>query len=184
MQKKNIFLSIILIFSISIAILIFWKFTADTEPTNDVEEQSLRFDAIDFSLKSPYDESIITLEDFKGKTLVVNFFATWCFSCQIEIPHFVDTMQIYQNTDVFFLGVNIQEDKDSVQKFAKEMGINYPIGIDSTGETIFKYGVRILPTTIFINKEGVVVYVYEGPLTKEQLISLVEYTNQLSKELA
>lgn len=165
-------------------VLFVGRFALDTGASKEMESPSIKFKAIDFSLESPYDDSTITIADFEGKTLVVNFFATWCFSCRIEIPHFVSAWPSYEGTDAVFLAIDLQEKKPIVRKFAEETGMTYPIGIDSTAETIFKYGVRVLPTTIFINKNGVVVYVYEGPLSKEQLISLINYTNKFSNELA
>lgn len=153
-------------------------------PPEAFEASTVLFEAPDFTLKLYTEDKNVTLSDYKGKTVVLNFWASWCVSCRLEAPDLEKTWKEYKDKGVVFIGINLQETPRDVQKFVEEYGITYLIVIDEKSETIFKYGVRIVPTTVFINKEGLVVYVYEGLLNDKQLVSLLDYTAQSVKELA
>lgn len=154
------------------------------EPSEAFEAPSVLFEAPDFSLPLYNEDKNLALSDYEGKTVILNFWATWCVSCRLEAPGLEKTWKAFKDQDVVLIGINLQETPKEIQKFVDEYGITYPIVIDKEAETVFKYGVRIVPTTIFINKEGLVVYVYEGLLNDEQLVSLIEYTRRSDKELA
>lgn len=159
--------------------------TVSTPSTSEAyEAPTILFEASDFTLPLYNSTKTISLKDYRGKTVVLNFWATWCVSCRLEAPGLERTWKKFKDKDVVFIGVNLQETPKEIQKFVDEFGITYPIVIDKESELVFKYGVRIVPTTIFINRDGLVVYVYEGLLNEDQLVSLIEYTKRSTKELA
>ncbi len=113
--------------------------------------------APDFSLES-LDGATMRLSDFRGKAVLLNFWATWCGPCKIEMPWFVDLQNQYRSQGLQIVGVAMDDgSKEDISKFAKDMGVNYPIliGKESVGE---QYGgVPALPETFLIGRDGKVV---------------------------
>ena len=99
----------------------------------------------------------MSLEDFRGKGVVLNFWATWCGPCREEMPLFEETWRKYKDKDVVFLGIDVMDDKDNATKFLEAIGITYPNLYDPSGKVSGKYNVIALPATFFIDKEGKVV---------------------------
>jgi peroxiredoxin len=106
----------------------------------------------------------ITLSDFRGQIVLVNDFATWCGPCVAETPHLVEVYNA-QRGDVVFIGLNLQESESKVSKFKEQYGIPYPLVMDLDGELTDIYHPVGLPTSWFIDSEGVVRYVHAGPMT-------------------
>ena len=121
--------------------------------------------APDFSLTN-VDGQKASLSDFKGKAVILNFFASWCPPCKAEIPDFVELQKKYGDKGFTFVGVSLvslQESRD----FAAKMGINYPILVDD-GKVSALYGpVRAIPTTFVIDKDMKIVKMYVGARSKE-----------------
>ncbi|WP_080802242.1 redoxin domain-containing protein [Arabiibacter massiliensis] len=128
------------------------------------------------------------LSDYKGKTVFLNFWATWCGPCQREIP---DIEALYNDRgknegDLVVLGVaNPKTDEhpqnsdgtvDEVKAFIDEYGITYPVLMDTTGQLFAAYGVRSFPTTFMIDKDGNVFGYVAGTLTADVMDSIVEQT--------
>ena len=113
--------------------------------------------APDFSLEA-LDGKTIRLSDFRGKAVLLNFWATWCEPCRVEMPWFVELEKQYGPEGLQVVGVAMDDSgKDVVEKFAKEMGVNYPVlmGKEAVGE---EYGgVEFLPTTFYVDRNGKVV---------------------------
>jgi len=113
--------------------------------------------APDFELKS-LDGKQVKLSDFRGKAVVLNFWATWCAPCKIEMPWFVDLQKQYSSQGLQVIGVAMDDSgEQTIAKFAKEMGVNYLvlIGKEAVGDAYG--GVEFLPTTFFIDRQGKVV---------------------------
>ncbi len=113
--------------------------------------------APDFSLQS-LDGKTVRLSDFRGKPVVLNFWATWCGPCKIEMPWFVDLQRQYGPAGLQFLGVAMDDaSTKDIAEFAESMKVNYPIliGKESVGDAYG--GVQFLPETFYIDREGKVV---------------------------
>jgi peroxiredoxin len=113
--------------------------------------------APDFSLAS-LDGKTIRLSDFRGKPVVLNFWATWCEPCKIEMPWFVEMQKQYGGDGLQFLGVAMDDaSPKDIAQFAHDMGVNYPIllGKESVGDAYG--GLPFLPETFFIDRQGKVV---------------------------
>jgi thiol-disulfide isomerase/thioredoxin len=110
--------------------------------------------APDFSLES-LDGKNVRLSDLRGKAVLLNFWATWCGPCKIEMPWFVELQNQYGREGLQVIGVAMDDaSKEDIAKFAKEMGVNYPIliGKESVGD---QYGgIPALPETFFIGRDG------------------------------
>jgi thiol-disulfide isomerase/thioredoxin len=113
--------------------------------------------APDFSLES-LDGKNMRLSDFRGKAVLLNFWATWCSPCKIEMPWFVELQQKYGADGLQIVGVAMDDSsKEDIAKFAKEMGVNYPVllGKEAVGD---EYGgVPALPESFFIGRDGKIV---------------------------
>ena len=122
-------------------------------------------DAPGFVLKD-LDGNSVALDDFQGRPVVLNFWATWCGPCQIEIPSFSNFAD--QNPDVVVLGVAMDGTPEELTRAAKEMGIRYPVVL-ANSEIKEAYGVSTLPTTVIIDPKGEVHSAYTGILFGPQL---------------
>lgn len=139
--------------------------------------------AIDFTLTDQYGNSH-TLSDYKGKTVFLNFWATWCPPCRAEMP---DIQKIYdsykENGDdsLVVLGVaspgqGQEGSLEEVAGFLEENGYTYPVLMDTTGEQFAAYGVYALPTTFMIDRDGNVFGYVSGQLTEEIMLDIIRQT--------
>ena len=113
--------------------------------------------APDFTLES-LDGKTMRLSDLRGKAVLLNFWATWCGPCKIEMPWFVDLQKEYGPQGLQIVGVAMDDaSKQDIAKFAKEMGVNYPIliGKEAVGDAYG--GVQFLPESFFIGRDGKIV---------------------------
>ena len=113
--------------------------------------------APDFTLQS-LDGKTVRLSDFRGKPVVLNFWATWCGPCKIEMPWFVDFQKQYKQAGVQFLGVAMDDaSTKDIAEFAESMKVNYPIliGKETVGDAYG--GVQFLPETFYIDRNGKVI---------------------------
>ena len=129
--------------------------------------------APDFILTT-FKENTISLENLRGKPVVINFWASWCPPCRIEAALIERTWRAYKNRGLIFLGVNIQDREEDALNYIREFDITYPNGPDPTGEISIDYGVSGLPVTFFISSKGEVVRRWVGAIEKRVLISSIE----------
>ena len=130
-----------------------------------------------------------TLSDYKGKTVFLNFWATWCGPCKQEMP---DIQQLYldqgENTgDVIILGVAAPKsednpfnqetlDADGIADFLEEGGYTYPVLMDTTGDVLMNYGISAFPTTFMIDSDGNLFGYLQGSMTREIMDSIIDQT--------
>lgn len=122
--------------------------------------------APDFELATLEGETI-RLSDYKGQPVLINFWATWCSPCRAEFPDFQKAF--VDNADnLMIIGVNntAADQIELVGDFVAEMGATFPIVLDETGDTIETYRVLGLPTTVFIDSDGIIHEVFTGPINK------------------
>ena len=100
---------------------------------------------------------------------VVNVFASWCGPCRAEIPHLVEVFGEVNEQGVTFVGLNLSEKPGAVSTFRDEFDINFPLLLDEDGRLTEVYRPIGLPTSWFIDADGIVRYVFAGPMTKEML---------------
>ncbi len=119
--------------------------------------------------KTTLDGQPLKIDTELGHPLVINFWATWCIPCIIEMPLLEEASQANQNTGLLILGIDAGEDRPQVSGWIAENGISFPIVIDEDGSLERRYGVRGYPTTFFIDRQGRIQRVVEGPLSEEAL---------------
>lgn len=153
----------------------------DINPGQDEEEEEEeKIPAPDFTLVDQYGESH-RLSDYRGQIVFLNFWATWCPPCRMEMP-FIE--EIYKenklNSDeIVILGVagpnqGQEKDKDYIIKFLEDEGYSFPVVFDEDGSVFAQYTVRSLPSTFFIDKDGNVKYYVPGAMDKETMEMIIE----------
>ena len=116
----------------------------------------------------------INLDDYRGKVVFVDFWASWCPPCRVEASLIERTWRAYKNRGLIFLGVNIQDRKEDALNYIRQFAITYPNGPDPTGEISIDYGVSGLPVTFFVSREGEIVRRWVGAIERSVLISSIE----------
>lgn len=112
------------------------------------------------------DGSLVGLEDFAGQTVVLNFWATWCGPCRLEIPSF--SKFATQNPNIPVLGIAIDGEVEQLRAARDNLGISYPI-LRADVKTLEAYGVSGVPTTVVVRGDGKVRGAHVGPLFRPQL---------------
>ncbi len=124
--------------------------------------------APDFTLPGVEGQEI-SLSDFQGKPVIINFWATWCGPCRVEMPHLQEAFAENQE-NVVVLGVNLRDrdDPDAVPGFLEEFGLTFPVVLDTdAGDVAKTYKVFGQPASIFVNPDGTVHEVFYGPINKK-----------------
>lgn len=136
--------------------------------------------APDFTLVDQYGQTH-TLSDYKGKVVFINFWATWCPPCKLELPDIEEIYKEYGSNkdDVVILGITFpdmdkEKSKEDIQAFMKEEGYTFPTLFNESMELIYEYYITAFPTTFLINKEGTVEGYASGMLTKEMMQEIIE----------
>jgi len=111
-----------------------------------------------------------TLSDYKGKVVLLDFWATWCPPCKKEIPGFIELYNSYKSRGLVVVGVSMDEEISDVKKFAKQIGMNYPIliGYGRDDELEKAFGTLPLPTAFVISRDGKICAKHDGLTPKEQ----------------
>ena len=127
-----------------------------------------------FSLPSLADGSSVTLDQLRGKVVLLNFFASWCPACRAEMPFLQAAWEEVRDEGVAFLIIDIAEDDEVVARFMEDRGFTIPVIMDQTGDVATRYNISALPTTFILDREGVVRNITVGAFPgKEAILSRV-----------
>ncbi|MEK7251987.1 MAG: redoxin family protein [Actinomycetota bacterium] len=120
------------------------------------------------------DSQTLTLADFAGDVLVVNFWAPWCVPCREEHAVLVAAASAYESAGVTVLGVAYQSELDDVIAFLDELGRGYPVAMDDRSRAAIAFGVRGVPETFFIDRNGIVVGKVSGAVDAAVMTSTLD----------
>ncbi len=113
------------------------------------------------------DGKTVNLADYKGRPVLINFWATWCPPCKQEIPAFIELQDKYREQGFVVLGVSTDDPVDALKQFAAEYKMNYPV-LQGTEELMNEYGpIWAIPVSIFVKRDGTICKKHMGPATKE-----------------
>ena len=149
------------------------KSGVDTKQANSIREGIYEGEiAPDFTLKD-LNGVEKSLKEFRGKVVLLNFWATWCSPCRIEIPSMVELYKRYKDKGLEIIGVNLDKlGRSGVEQFSKEYNISFPVLLDPAGKVGTNYGIVALPTTFILDREGKILERVTGGLdwtTEENL---------------
>ncbi|MDD3839741.1 MAG: TlpA disulfide reductase family protein [Clostridia bacterium] len=140
------------------------------------DQQPNKTQAPDFELTTLEGE-VVKLSDYRGKVVMLNFWATWCGYCTVEMPEIQQAHEKYQQ-DLQVLAVNLTtSEKNGVQDvvdYIDKEGYTFTVPLDEQGVSTTMYGVRGIPVTYFIDKQGYVAFSHPGPMTKEQIEKYIQ----------
>ena len=130
---------------------------ADAKPAN-----------LDFTLKDVEGKDVL-LQSFRGKVIVLDFWATWCGPCKVEIPHFIEFQEKYGQKGLQVVGISVDDPVDKLAPYVKEMGMNYPVlqglGHDAVQDA---YGPILgIPVSVLISRDGKVCATHTGLTGKD-----------------
>lgn len=152
-----------------------WIFVSRAEPgsttSGTIPLPRQGFVAPDFNLQTPEGESI-ELSDLRGQPVLINLWTSWCPPCRAEMPALQRVYEAYQDQGFEVLAVNAtnQDSRQEALDFAQELGLTFPILLDTTGKVSGLYQLRSLPTSFFIDSQGVIQEVVIGGPMSEALL--------------
>ena len=155
--------------------------TGTAAPQNNGQQVQNKMEAIPFALKDQYGKTH-TLSDYKGKIIFLNFWATWCPPCRAEMP---DIQKLYGRSPqegkdaVIVLGVaapklGSEKDEAGIKAFMDKNGYTYPVLMDKGGKLFEAYGIRAIPTTYLIDRNGNIIGRIQGALSADNIERIVQ----------
>jgi len=118
----------------------------------------------------------VKLSDYRGQVVLINFWATWCGPCRSEFPEIQDVYTRNQAHGFVVLAINVQDRRESVQAYVQELGLTFPVLLDPLGRATGPYKANKLPTSYFIDQEGVIVLKKLGPVNKQIIENVLAQT--------
>jgi len=116
-----------------------------------------------------FDGRRLTLAELRDRVVVLNFWASWCLPCREEARTLKAAWQRYQDREVVFVGVDIQDTDDDARAFLREFGVTYPNGADAGSRIAIEYGVYGIPETFVIDRQGRIIYKHVGAIDRATL---------------
>jgi peroxiredoxin len=117
--------------------------------------------APDFTLPS-LDGPNLRLQEQRGRVVMINFWATWCGPCRVEMPHLSKLYEKYRGSGFTVLAVNIDEDPHKAASLAKQLGMRFPVLLDTEKKVSRLYDLSTMPSTVLVDRDGRVRYVHRG----------------------
>ena len=194
--NKNLLSVAIILLAVAIVIVNLWEPNSDKENIDAASEETgstsseevevsdssgleIGKTAPDFELVTLKGESV-KLSDYKGKKVILNFWATWCPPCKAEMPHMQKFYEENKDNGIEILAVNltdIDNGKESIESFVKDYGLTFEIPLDQKGVIGRQYQAFTIPTSYLIDTNGIISNKIVGPMDEEMMKTLTEEMN-------
>lgn len=149
--------------------------TANT--TENVQKNDITYGkAQDFTI-TDLDGNEVSLSDFRGKKVFLNFWATWCPPCKAEMPEIEKVYQETKDSDLVILAVEIGEPLDTVKTFIEDNKYNFKVLLDSDKDIATTYGISAIPTSFFIDEDGNIISKRVGGMTYDEMKEYIDALN-------
>jgi len=125
----------------------------------------------------------VSLADFKGKIVFLNFWTTWCPTCRIEMPSMEKLHQKLKNKDFALVTINLQESASRVKGFFKGLKLSFTALLDTTGEVGASFGIRAIPTTYILDKTGRIIGQANGPREWDSKGAIALFENLIDNKM-
>lgn len=195
-MKKNLLPIAIILLAIAIVIVNLWKPSSQTLNKKDITNSESTFDsekipgadlsevqegnpAPDFELTT-LDGETVKLSDYKGKKVILNFWASWCPPCKAEMPHMQKFYAENKDNNIEVLAVNltnIDSGESEIQKFVDDYGLTFQIPLDTEGMIGTRYQAFTLPTSYILDTNGIITKKIIGPMDENMMIQLTRDIN-------
>ena len=144
-------LNIVLVMVIALT----FTFTACQSEQDSAQAPQVGKLAPEFTLPD-LDGKSISLGELRGRPVILNFWASWCGPCVFEMPFMQEIHEAWSDKSLVLLAINIGESPSQVQKFMEEKQLSFPVLLDIDGQVGGQYSIRAIPTTVFIDKDGII----------------------------
>lgn len=177
-MKRNVIIAAVLGLGLAIMLWYAVREAQRTDAGSQMAQLGAKADgkaAPDFDLKT-LDGKDLKLSDLRGKGVLVNFWATYCSPCKVEMPWLADFQKQYQDKGFTIVGVTMDDAKPAdIAKFTKDMGVTYPIvlGTDAVGDS---YGAQFLPTSVYVDRSGKIVQRVYGLVNRSEIEDNIKKT--------
>jgi thiol-disulfide isomerase/thioredoxin len=184
--KKSIIIWAMAIILVAVAVYSSYQYNNNPAPpptpagqVNPGEEVLDSIDAMDFTLED-MNGNKVALSDYKGKTILLNFWASWCGPCKYEMPFIEQLYKDTKDSDLVIVTVNLQEPKSTVSKFLIDNKYTFPVLLDTKGDVSNQYGVNGIPLSLLINKDFKIISAHEHQMDSYEILK--EFVAQLKNE--
>ena len=177
MKRVARYLAVALI--VGLALVLTLAFRRDP---HDIRTGTVGKPAPAFTLPSLTDGTSVSLDQYKGRIVVLNFWASWCIPCKEENPALTDAWERYRGTDVVLLGVVFQDSADAARAYTTRLGNTWTSAVDDDGRVSLSYGVFGPPETYFIGADGIIAGRHIGPIDQTTLLNGIESLRRTAKQ--
>jgi thiol-disulfide isomerase/thioredoxin len=157
----------------AIVAIVLWQFLRPQSATQATGPAALQGQVAPSFAVPSMSGATSQLAAYRGRVVVMNLWASWCPPCRAEMPDLQRLYQTYKTQNLIVLGVDQGESAQRVGAFAQSLGIHYPILLDQQQQYGRVYAALGLPTTILVDRSGVVVRGFDGPLSYQQMVAAV-----------
>lgn len=181
-MKRNFIVIIVILMLIGYGVYDYYNGKSDkSSPSQEITENEVKV-GIEKDQQAPNFEltdlegNAVALSDYRGQKVLINFWATWCPPCRVEMPHMQRFYEDF-NSEVVILAVNmtsIDKGMDAITPFIEEFGLTFPIVLDQEGDVMNTYQITAYPTTYAVDSQGVIRAKFIGPMNYETMKNIVE----------
>jgi cytochrome c biogenesis protein CcmG, thiol:disulfide interchange protein DsbE len=155
-------------------VLLIWKVAGGSESEVEGLRSGKTPPAPGFDLPRLSGDGKVSLDSYRGKAVVVNFWASWCQPCKAEAPLLEQAWRKYRGRGLVVVGVNSQDLSSDARRFAKQVGWTYPLVRDGAGDILGPYAVAAFPETFFVDRAGKLIARIDGEVSEDELRTNIE----------